>query len=80
MSEMIERMARAMAERAGRSYAVGREVFDQAARAALEAMREPTWQMTAAAPTGITSTTSLSGGCDPREVWRAMIDQALKDE
>jgi len=34
--ELIEGMARAMAERAGRSYAIGKDVFDRASTAALD--------------------------------------------
>lgn len=37
--DAVERVGRALAENGGRSYAIGREVFDSAARAALAAMQ-----------------------------------------
>lgn len=47
MSEMVERVARAMAEAAGDDYEENRSFLHRVARAAIEAMREPTPEMLA---------------------------------
>jgi hypothetical protein len=75
MSEMVERVARAMfiAEQAWRRTPVPGTVLNVVmARAALEAMREPTEGMiNAADPHGIIM-------ADFQTAWRDMIDEALK--
>lgn len=80
MSEMVERMARAMAtvlfEDADVYWGLDPipvavekfwQDYDPAARAAIKAMREPTEGMISAA---------LDDDC--RDIWTAMIDEALK--
>jgi hypothetical protein len=72
MSEMVERVAKAMAlADGGNAYW---KPYMREARAAIEAMREPTDNMKFVA-----SNTSL--GFSPGDVadgWRLMIDEALK--
>lgn len=80
MSEMVERVARAIAE-AGREsdvlfYPVGKraEQYAAIARAAIEAMREPTAEMVESGlkkPQGMTDWPAALG-----VAWRAMIDVA----
>ena len=66
---MIERVARAIYdEAADKPYATDLEPI---ARAAIEAMREPTREMLAAGMN--------EEGVDLLSEWRAMIDAALKD-
>jgi hypothetical protein len=63
MSEMIERAASAMAELGVKA------TWEDLAQAAISAMREPTLEMIAAA-----------WHCDGTgDIWKAMIDEALKD-
>ena len=78
MSEMVERVAKAI--HADRSLQhceweteapTMRGFYLSCARAAIEAMREPTREMTAAAQT------RWNAGHD-RTAWRLMIDEALK--
>lgn len=81
MSEMVERVARAMADRSKARVAGlhllnaipmdGEEDFMKMARAAIEAMREPTGAMEDAA---FSSTLTI-----PKRGYQAMIDAALKD-
>lgn len=85
MSEMVERVSRALCRLAFRSgdippHDVERQVdlnwhlFPEHARAALEAMREPTEDM-------FRGTMDLISGqkpFSPIEYWHAMIDEALK--
>ena len=86
MSEMIERVARALAKSDGADpdmvldvdgepMPVWRATYWHPARAAIEAMREPTERMVgvgegAFTPDGLTHPVILG--------WRAMIDEALK--
>lgn len=79
MSEMVERVARAMCEKAGTDWSdtsgdeyapalINRPFWMQQARAAIEAMRAPTDRMALVY-------------ADPTEAemyWQAMIDEALK--
>lgn len=88
MSEMVERVARAM-EAADDSGATG--VFgsgpnvDAMARAAIAAMREPTEEMVLAGAGAMEGRShehepqSAVIFGQPAEVWRAMNDQALSD-
>lgn len=73
MSEMIERVARAIDEASQppgqKDYKV---LMKNAARAAIEAMREPTMDMESAASNWQGAQMTYS------DVWRAMIDAALK--
>ena len=81
MSEMVEKVARAMAEKSkARQPGMhtlnslpmdGKEDFLEMARAAIEAMREPTEAMEDAA---FSSTLTI-----PKRGYQAMIDAALKD-
>jgi hypothetical protein len=79
MSEMIERVAKAMALKAnGGDWDVHytadqRDLWRLRARAAINAMREPTEAM-AEFPTW----DSNIGTGDTREIWREMIDEALR--
>ncbi len=76
MSEMIERVAKAISEcHSGRDWRgmseYGKDWWREEARAAIEAMREPTEAM------------ETAGQVDPLPIstnasWKAMIDEALK--
>ena len=70
MSEMIERVARAIAEQMF-DYPDGDKSFHNEARAAIAAMREPTEAMQIAA-------IHTDGQCIV--MWQAMIDAALSSE
>ncbi len=68
---MIEKVARAIrdaSDKTGMEYDIC-EI--QLARAAIEAMREPTDEMIHKVPIGY---------CTAREVWECMIDAALKED
>ena len=76
MSEMIERVAAAIRD-------AEQMHWNDMARAAIEAMREPTDEMRAA----VENDASIQHGLDdcnqhdiPDEAWRLMIDAALKAE
>ena len=89
MSEMIERVARALEADYIRTSGVRLDMnpswapFRQSARAAIEAMREPTDKM-------LTAGGSVDAGhawspkkelvASPGSVWTAMIDEALKSD
>ena len=77
MSEMIERVAKALSEREGSGPwegglmgERGREMWRATARAAIEAMREPTSEMAFADDV-------KEWPDDAKAAWRAMIDAAL---
>jgi hypothetical protein len=83
MSEMVELVARAMAEKqrgwdvwdeisddSDTDY-IGKNEFRDLARAAIEAMREPTEMMMDAGHGEILEQSTLP-------VWQAMVDEALK--
>lgn len=70
MNEMIEQAARAIHDC---GLLLDADECEQAARAVLEAIREPTDDMLTAAA-GLTE-----GEGGPTETWQAMIDQALAD-
>ncbi len=79
MSEMVERVARALA--AAYSDALGAKTQIvaedyEAARAAIAAMREPTEGMLDA----FYDEPCWGDGPEARDTWRAMIDRAMKDE
>jgi hypothetical protein len=83
MSEMIERVAKAIAEEINggkfddkRWYNDNqREVHMRRAKAAIEAMREPTEKMYKAASYILTAQSGVYG---PDDIWASMIDEALK--
>lgn len=75
MSEMIERVARTLANCAMEPFNdLTRPKFESDARAAVEAMREPTAEMQKAfyALDAVSTPTGSYAG------WKAMIDEALK--
>lgn len=91
MSEMVERVARALCAEAGRDpdkIAFPSEAFQlwrfyiKGARAALAAQREPTEAMLAAECDTVTGgrqrLSDYLDYVDARSVWRAMNDEALK--
>jgi hypothetical protein len=74
MNEMIERVASAMLQKAFRNpecidWDRGTVNFMPLARAAIEAMREPTEDMEQAA---------LESAVSPKRTWQAMIAEALR--
>lgn len=79
MSEMVERVARAIAET--RAYGVGWE--ERLARAAIAAMREPTEAMQVAEGIDTLGCKARLGeyldDWDAAGVWQAMIDAALAE-
>ena len=88
MSEMVERVGEALRVKLIEWYAGGIGFEDgglMLARAAIEAMREPTEQQLAAAWAVITAEkqgqgiTRLTPGLGAREIYQAMIDAALGD-
>ena len=72
MTNMIERVARAIAKSQGSNPRWNREGWLKDARAAIEAMREPTEEMSHA---GWRTDSGIS-----TVVWQAMIDAALHNE
>jgi hypothetical protein len=93
-NSMIERVARALYERARNPAAPaeggyvsndeppyttldGKWNLSDMARAAIEAMREPTEAMVTAG--GHAALDSVSQRADARDAWEAMIDAALKE-
>jgi hypothetical protein len=72
MSEMVERVAQALADAEYRSYDGDANHYEMA-RAAIAAMREPTDDMICAAK-------DEDMAWNVGDVWRAMIDEALADE
>ena len=81
VSEMIERVGRALAGLEG--YAYDPFPYDEMARTVIKAMREPTAEMRSA----VENDADIQHGLDdcnkhdiPDEVWRLMIDAALKAE
>jgi hypothetical protein len=83
MSEMIERVAKVIAEEINggkfddnRWYNDDqREVHMRRAKVAIEAMREPTEKMYKAASYILTAQSGVYG---PDDIWASMIDEALK--
>ena len=69
MSEMVERVARAIEGQMG-----GKSI--DMARAAIEAMRDPTEEMRTALCKACS--TDCFAGCDVGSVWNVGIDEALK--
>jgi hypothetical protein len=82
MSEMVERAARAIADRADDSYERSKEFYDAYARAAIEAMREPTSEMLIAGQAGVEVAAVHVPAWQRDEcfqyIWRNVIDEALK--
>ncbi len=88
MGEMVERIAIALAcvelgmtpQDWPSCYETGKERYRQQAREALKAIREPTSAMLKA-DVSLGGYGFAEGECyqaDPKEVWQAMIDEALK--
>lgn len=73
MSEMVERVARALANEEG--YAYDPVPYNRRARAAIEAMREPTDAMVDAG--GWLGGENGVGDSSARVVWTGMIEAAL---
>ncbi len=71
MSEMIDRVARSMQDKGTPSFTC---TWEDCARAAIEAMREPTKAM---ALTGYPGHAGY-GDVEAAATWRKMIDEALK--
>jgi hypothetical protein len=69
MSEMVERVARVIDEMCAGADPRDHAAFAEAARAAIAAMREPTFDP---------ETVSYHQGMTRADWWRAMIDEALK--
>lgn len=86
MSEMVERVARGIAGADGcddagwdAMMAWSLEYYRGRARAAIEAMREPTERMVASATWPMIYDSSGAGtNRSPRQAWELMIDEALK--
>lgn len=70
MSEMIERVGRALAAAEGHAYDPA--PYNHKARAAIEAMREPTDLMGLGLPSDY-----KPGSHSAAQIWRTMIDAAL---
>ena len=68
-TEMVERVARALADSQGMGEFPGLEMYRVMARAAIEAMREPTEAMLEVGFGGATGV--------KRKLWQLMIDDAL---
>ena len=82
MSEMIERVAKAIALDDCQTWneldAVNRGMFLSFARAAIAAMREPTEAMLEAGTITVSKTGVISISTqDAARIWRAMVDAAL---
>ena len=80
MADMVERVARAMAENAGFAWEnCAQSQWRSDARAAIEAMKEPTDEMAdrayACATTDLASKDDFKSHY--RDVWQSMIDAAL---
>ena len=84
MSEMVDRVARAMAAYAEKLPTGDRDALfiygdrEGLARAAIAALRDPTAAMVDAGENEDDRTTQYVQGADCTEHWRAMIDAALK--
>jgi hypothetical protein len=74
--DMVERVARALADEARFIYERNPERWNDAAIAAIEAMREPTEGMTAAFDEAYAEETACN--CEFRNGWHAAIDSILK--
>jgi len=92
MSEMIERVARAIAKADARPYEDAPNLFRGKARAAIEAMREPTNAQLEAAEDIVVGYDDFATGDGniylgipsypqkARDVWAALVDAALKEK
>lgn len=78
MTDMIERVAQAIYDQQSDGAGPVSD-FYPVARAAIEAMREPTDKMVQAAEDGMVYTQDLTFGQISRFAWRDMIDDALAD-
>lgn len=81
MNELVERVARALADAAGEPFDdVSNAKYLGDARAAIEAMREPTAAMLSAlGPEGIKADHDIVRGVY-KDVWTTMIDAASRSE
>lgn len=78
---MIERVARALAASDGAKFHVNPDVYLTLARAAIEAMREPTEHMLDYGACHEDQDHDIfDEGHISREVWQAMIDAALAEK
>lgn len=77
MSEMVERVARVLCARNGEPESCLKFYRDDA-RAAIEAMREPTAAMVDASDIGDEEFNVTNSAVCTIEFWRTMIDEALK--
>ena len=85
MSEMVERVAKAILDHVPQGYGMYQNEAEEYARAAIAAMREPTGEMKDAgadsygvpAPAIGSLPLSVING-QPTKAWQAMIDEALK--
>jgi len=84
MTEMVERVARAICESTEAdifdeldAHSIFRAVYIQQARAAIEAMLEPTDEMDSAGNYEICPANSCE--CSPFKIYRAMVSAALGD-
>ncbi len=78
MSEMIERVAAALCEHEGGTFAIDADVYRSRSRTAIKALREPTEAMIKAADDMDINSMDFTPTGGLLEVWQAMIDQALK--
>lgn len=85
MSEMVERVAKALgatlipgSATVTAEYVVSAELIGRFARAAIEAMREPTEAMVKASQSLWTHEGPYHSEAPGEEQWPAMIDEALK--
>jgi hypothetical protein len=76
MSEMVERVARAIEAKS--DYVISQHHAKALARAAIEAMREPTAAMIEAEPDDDGEFNKTNSVAHARAFWQAMIDEALK--
>lgn len=75
MTEMVERVAKSLYVQSGMTYS-DKKYWDDMARAAIEAMREPTNEMKEIEGVHWGYGCHVCGGL--QEGWYAMIDEALK--
>lgn len=80
---MIERVAQALGDAGVYDSVRGSERYEEllseAARAAIEAMREPTWQMLDRASHLADDDTAVQASARTKEAWGLMIDAALAE-
>ena len=75
MSEMVERLVGILIKVTS-TFSCGSMDYEDAARALIAAMREPTSEMHAAGDAALSSS-DYQCECDELKIWHAMIDAAL---